>query len=340
MKTEELNEEEKKLLEEFRGKVSEFIPEKFFVDELIENKLGHIKMAFLRETINPFICRSTDAEASITFRLDAKRELIEVPARKFKSREKLLGLKICRKFGVVDNEVRYNLFKKRDYLANPNSVLFGDSVTQEREAAALPSRAIYDWAYSIRDYSEITDNLQHNALSESGTMWSEDPTNPGFRESLFTVQYVLPGTIFPHFITVDDITPELLFHLLFCVLKQTRYGAQDTTNAPNFSNEIVAIAYSDFEPPVNSLLIAKEYDLKETITESKVKECVFNKLESAYGNNNILRDGISKDKKLSDFINYISGLWGEKDQKTLKAIYKKACNDSIVYAQRLGIAKK
>src|SRR4030042_696936 len=100
-----------------------FIDEKWFVTDLKENRLGHIKLAFVREVINPLIVRSTDMEATVTLVTIDDREIVEIPPRKMKSREKLLGLMLCREFDVVDEKVRYNVFEGAEMLNNPNSAL-------------------------------------------------------------------------------------------------------------------------------------------------------------------------------------------------------------------------
>ena len=225
------------------------IPQEYFVDDLKQNTLGTIKIAVLREVIGNAIIRSNYPDETITFKLSEKKDVVEVPARKMKSREKLLGLKICRQFDVVDKDLRYNVIKKSNQLANPNSILFGDSVTESGDSVAITSRVIYDWAYSLRDVSEVTGTLQHNALSEGGTMWNEEEGK--LRQSLFQVQYVKPGTYLPHFLVVENVTPELLVHLLTCVMRQSRYFAQSTTNSPsNIKNHILGIGFSKFEQPL------------------------------------------------------------------------------------------
>lgn len=309
-------------------KLFQFIPEKYFVKSLKENRIGQIKLAFVRETINPLIIRSTDSEATITLvRVDG-RELVEIPPRKLKSREKLLGLMICREFDAVDESVRYNLFDGAKQLNNPNSIVFGDTSTKSGDTAGLVSRAIYDWAYSLRDVKDITDKLQHNALSEAGTMIDE--TTGEMRQSLFSTEYVLPSTFFPHFITVDNITPELFLHLLFCVLHQRRYGAQTTTNANNINNHLIAIGYSDFEKPINSFTISKNWDetnaksddkTNNLVTLSSVTNFVQERMTDFYKKNLVASE---TNKKISDFTKWVEDFWEDDEKTELKQIYASA----------------
>ncbi len=305
----------------------DIIPEKYFVNDLKENTLGTIKIALLREVIGNAIIRSNYPDETITLKLSDKKDIVEVPARKMKSREKLLGLKICRQFDVVDSSMRYNVIKKSEQLANPNSILFGDSVTESGDSVALTSRVLYDWAYSIRDISEITGTLQHNALSEGGTMWNEEEGK--LRQSLFQVQYVKPGTYLPHFLVVENVTPELFVHLLTCVMQQSRYFAQSTTNSPsNIKNHILGVGFSKFEQPINSYTITKNWKEDATVSLDAVTDVINNTMVDAYG------DNYKRGKYLTEFINE---LW--KDETALQANYKKAKQDCVQFLKDIKITK-
>jgi CRISPR-associated protein Csc2 len=307
-------------------KLFDIIPQNYFVDDLKQNTLGTIKIAVLREVIGNAIIRSNYPDETITFKLSDKKDIVEVPARKMKSREKLLGLKICREFNVVNKDLRYNVIKKSGHLANPNSILFGDSVTESGDSVAITSRVIYDWAYSLRDISELTGTLQHNALSEGGTMWNEEEGK--LRQSLFQVQYVKPGTFLPHFLVVENVTPELFVHLITCVMQETRYFAQSTTNSPsNVKNHILGVGFSKFEQPINSYTIAKDWK-EETVSLETVSDKINNTMVDAYGENYV------RGKHLTDFINE---LW--KDNNAVKAVYQKAQKDCIQFLKDIKITK-
>lgn len=306
----------------------DIIPQEYFVGNLKENTLGTIKIAVLREVIGNAIIRSNYPDETITFKLSETKDVVEVPARKMKSREKLLGLKICRQFGVVDKSLRYNVIKKSEQLANPNSILFGDSVTESGDSVAITSRVVYDWAYSIRDVSEVTATLQHNALSEGGTMWNEEEGK--LRQSLFQVQYVKPGTFLPHFLVVENVTPELFVHLMTCVMQQTRYFAQSNTNSPsNVKNHILGVGFSKFEQPVNSYTISRNWKEGEDVSLQSVTKTVNEVMKAAYGEANY-KDG----KELTDFVNH---LWNEG--KALEANYRKAQQDCKQFLKDIKITK-
>lgn len=209
-----------------------------------------------RQTIAPFINRSDTPDETITQMLNDGTEIVEVPARKFKSKEKLLAIRLCKLYGVIDPSYRYNAIQDKEHLKNPASVLFGDTVVESGRGnqAMFPSRALYSSSYSVRSKDMVTRRLTHNALSELGTMW--DPTEGKHRQSLFEMEYVVPRTVFPSFIVLKDPTPGFLY-LLLRSLSETTYGAQTSITGPNFSNRILAILASKYEPPVSSFTVVE-----------------------------------------------------------------------------------
>ncbi len=210
-----------------------------------------------RETIAPFINRSETPDETVTLTLADGTEVIEVPARKFKSKEKLFGIRLCKLYDAIDPSYEYNDIKKPKDLKNPVSVLFGDTVVEggRGNQAMFPSRVLYSSSYSIRNKVTLTRKLTHNALSSLGTMW--DREGGKFRQSLFNTEYVVPGTVFPSFLVLKDPTPEMLY-LLLRTLRETSYGAQTSVTGPNFSNRVLAILATKVEPPVSSYTIAEE----------------------------------------------------------------------------------
>lgn len=326
------------------------IKESYFVNQLIENKIGVIKLAFVREVISPMIIRNNAANEVNTFNAPDGRELVEIPARKLKSKEKRLGLMICRSKEVVDKGVRYNSIFDVKHLANPNSVLFGDSVTQS-DGGALVSRVVYDWAYSLRDVDTqtevITKELQHNSLSEDGTIIKDRDVNIKAKkdsgtkvasQSLHTVKYVMPGTLFPHFVTIDNTTPELLLHLLYCILNEHKYGAQTTTMGSNMNNHLVGIAFSDFEKPINSYTISKNWYAEESAKKEDKRLVAtvenlttFMKAEITKHYKNGFNDNVK------DIIDWLDEFW-EKEENT-KTVYTQAKKDAETYLTDLKMIK-
>ena len=270
--------------EEIREYIYSTFGERYFakgeedgVPAMAQNRRRVVSIFILRETIAPMIDRSDDPEASISFVIrmgpEQEKEVIEIPARKFKSKEKLMGLKLCRAFKVIDPQYEYNSVRSISYLANPNSVIFGDSVVEGGDAgqAMLPSRILYSSSYSIRGRSEITKQLTHNSLSEMGTMW--DRAKGENRTSLFNTEYIIPGVFFPSFITMINPTPESLVHVLLC-LKERSYGAQTSITGPNIKNSIIAIHSGEEELPITSYTVSRSFDVNGDQDPAKLKESI------------------------------------------------------------------
>jgi CRISPR-associated protein Csc2 len=291
-----------------------------------QNNAKRLVIAVLREVIAPFIDRSEDPEETISIRVNG-REIIEVPARKMKSKEKLAGLRLCRAYGVVDASYEYNDVKTLAEIANPNSVLFGDSIVGQSDVAMLPSRVKYSSSYSLRERVKLTTKLTHNALSEQGTMWNREDKK--FRQSLFSTEYILPGTLFPSFIVIDDPTPESLIHILMC-LRETRYGAQTSITGPNIKNTIVAILGCQNEPPVTSYTITKNHpELQES--KDLRTDVIKTIIQDLSGTNGKLLSG----KPLEDFLVEANKL----DGNSMKAIYARLKLDAVSLCKYAGFEK-
>jgi len=243
-----------------------------------------------RETIGPFVNRSTDPSDTIRYRDPEGRQLVRVPSRKFKSKEKLRGLEICRAYGLVDSDYEYNNVTRNELLNNPNSILFGDTNVQG-DAAGLPSKFIYGEGLSTDEVSVIAQPLTHNALSEEGTMW--DRSKGSFRTSLFETLSILPGAHIIQTITVDSPTPESLVHLLNC-LTATRYGAQTSVTGPNIRNKVIAILATREEPPVTAYTLNRDICLLSKNGEAeRAPTIVDNVVKNAFDNvigNKVLGD--------------------------------------------------
>ena len=299
--------------------IKETIGEKFFTDEddetrgipkLAQNNARRVVIGIVRETVGPFINRSSYPDETIGFKImdEEEREVVEVPARKFKSKEKLLALRYCKLYNtddlnIVDPNYRYNSLDNIEYLSNPVSVIFGDTVVKggsENEGKGmLPSRILYSSSYSIRDRSDITRRLTHNALSENGTMWDEKEGKN--RTSLFETEYVIPGVYFPSFLTLIDPTPESLF-LVLKSLKQNSYGASTAVTGSNIRNNIVFIAGCTNEPPLSSYLISRDWFKEDNplkVSKESITDVMIERENDLLAQNERLVSG----KGLIDFIN-------------------------------------
>ncbi len=174
--------------EEKRSEKGEVIP------PMAQNNAKRIVIGVVREVIAPLIDRSEDPEETINISLPDGRQVIEIPARKMKSKEKLLGLRMARAYGTVPAGYEYNAIRTTEMLRNPNRIVFGDSVV-DGDQAMFPARVRYSSSYSLRERSDLTQKLTHNALSEERTMW--DRTEGKHRTSLFSTDYIKPGTFVP-----------------------------------------------------------------------------------------------------------------------------------------------
>ena len=331
MSEEKFVEYDERVIEEVRQKLYEVIPKEYFQEKFSKRTPNYIKLLLVRETTGYLIIRSTEPDEVISTEIGDK-EVVVIPSRKLKAREKLTGVLLCRKFGVVHPDLEYNFIKQAIQLANPNSLVFGDSVTEEREAIGLPARVLYEWSYSLRPKNEIIEELTHNALSEEGTMW--DKERGMHRESLYDVQYVKPGVHFPQFIVFPDITPEGFLHVLISVMKTTRYGAQSNVMDANIKNHIVAIALDQFEPAISSYVLSKEWDT-ENVTLKNVKDHAVEKLQ-AYAK--VVKTDNEKEKPITQLMQQINSLLN--DESKLGEVYKKLLSDSIAYLIECKVIKE
>ena len=340
---------DEKIVNEVRKKIYEIVPKEYFQERFGKRTPNYIKLLLVRETTGYLIIRSTDPDEVISTEIGDK-EVVVIPSRKLKAREKLTGLILCRKFGVVHPTVEYNFIKKQEQLANPNSLVFGDSVTEEREAIGLPARVLYEWSYSLRPKNEIIDELTHNALSEEGTMWDKEKGT--HRESLYDVQYIKPGVYFPQFIVFPDITPEGFLHVLISVMKTTRYGAQSNVMDANMRNHIVAIALDEFEPAVSSYTLSRDWSGRVDKKKSELQEGERGQNDIELSLASIKAYTVEKLKEYSKIVKYdndgeqpiskliklINDLINDNDK--LKEIYKKLLNDSIAYLVECKVIKE
>ena len=257
-------------------------------DILYANILGHIKIAIVREVTNPLVIKNDESGLTIT-KINEDIHL-EIPARKFKAKEKLTGITLLRRLSkqsprdLIDKGYRYNAVEKNTMLRNINSLLFGDSCIKEGNVC-LKSRAIYDWGYSLRSIKEISQTLQHNALSETGTML-EDLESIKQRQSLFMTEYITPPVYFVTFITCFNINEIMLQHLLYCISFTYQYGGQSTVSLCNLRNHIIAVCYGLTEQPINSFVLASDkkflFDEVGTLNMDNLKSAVLNRLKTHY----------------------------------------------------------
>lgn len=255
-----MSEIKEKLVEEF-GENAFISKEKGDINPLLmKNEAKKLVFVLIRETIGPFIVRSDVPEETITTNIEG-RNVVEVPARKFKSREKMAGIRFLRLLKVMPESYIYNEVNNRNELKNPTSILMGDTIVKGNDAgkSMIPSRLIYSHSYSIRDKYQITEVLQHNQLGDNGTTIDSEGKN---KTGLFLTEYVKPGVFFPSFLVLQNPTPELFFHTVVS-LKASSYGAQTAITGSNIKNHIIGILSCKNEPPVTSYTISRDFKIED-----------------------------------------------------------------------------
>jgi len=307
------------------------------IPPMAQDNPRRIVLALVREIIGPFINRSEDPDETISIKIKGNRDVIEIPARKFKSKEKLLGIRLCKAFNTIDFDYEYNDIKNSEMLKNPNSALFGDTLVESGRGnqAMLPSRVLYSSSYSIRPRIDLTRKLTHNALSGQGTMW--DRNEGENRKSLFETEYIIPGAVFPSFITLKDPTPELLYHFIM-TLRETSYGAQTSITGSNVKNHIVAVLACGIEPPITSYTVSEHFsDRYKEINSSNVLKTVTDYIDEEF--RKYAKETQSKfldSSKTKEFVNSITSL----DEKNVSDIYAKLREDSELLWNYSGFSKK
>jgi CRISPR-associated protein Csc2 len=315
---------------EIGRKIMEYIGEEFFTTDekekipaLCQNNPKNVTLLVIRETIAPFINRSNSPDESVTFTMPDERRVIHVPARKFKSKEKIFGIKMLRYLGMIDSGYRYNELTLNTQMRNATSILMGDGVVkksseQKEDGIFVPARALYSDVYSIRDSEYITDKLTNNALNEMGTMYSRETGTT--RSSFFFTEFVVPGVFFPALITLKDPTPELLLHL-FVSLRGTAYGASTAITGPNFRNHVIGIVGSRVEPPVTSYSVSLKHppDNPSTINFDWLKGMILGDVSSSG------TDGmkIVPEENVKALVDYVKSL----DRQSLMEAYRVLNND-------------
>ena len=334
--------------EDFRERIWKYIGKEWFATEamdldgevlspLAQDMPRRLVVAILREAIGPIINRSEDPDETVSIKMPDGRDVIEIPARKFKSKEKLLGIRLCKAFSVIDPSYEYNDVKNGEMLRNPNSVLFGDTVVEAGRGnqAMFPSRVLYSSSYSIRKKIDITRKLTHNALSAQGTMWDRGTSR--HRQSLFETEYIMPGSIFPSFITLKDPTPEMFLHFMM-TLRETSYGAQTSITGSNVRNHVIAILACGVEPPISSYTVSEKVglNLKNPSSEELYKtlnDHILTEFENyVRQNSGVLVAG----NRMEELKSYIVSLKEEE----LSKIYKKLKEDSSSLWNYSGFGKK
>jgi hypothetical protein len=158
-------------------------------------------------------------------------------------------------------------------------------------------------------------------------MWDREEGK--HRTSLFSTEYIKPGTFFPSFLELDDPTPEALMHLLLC-LRETTYGAQTSITGPNMRNHIVAIMACAIEPPVSSYTIVESS--ADLLSDVNLVSLTTRMIESLGKYPGDLLTG----ERLTKLLAQVRGL----DEKTQEEAYKRLKEDAEAVWEYSGFGGK
>lgn len=313
---------------------------KYLTSGFNEQKIGVIKLVFVKKVIAPMVNRSDDSEDVITFRMPDQREVVAINSRKLKSKDKLFGLQLSRNNGGTLQDSKYNEMPEKKHISNINSILYGDTAVGDN-AAGLKARCYYDWAYSVKEQIMITEIFQHNSITESGGIVATQ--NVGKQKkgdlrknALFSTKYILPNSLFPHFITLTDCTEDMFTHALFTMLQSKAYGGQTTVQGNvTMENKLVAIIASKYEQPINSLVISQSYNHEDakSVTEDELQKRMFKLLVDQYGDESLIID-----EELSYIISEIENFY-KGDEDKVRKFYEQTKHDSEEYFKQIGYFK-
>lgn len=216
--------------------------------------LGCVSVVLLREAIAPVIFRN--AEAEITD-IDIGADLyVRAVPNKFKYAERARGLQILRHYGVGGKlpQNKTVLFKgqKPSAAFDLNTLVFGDSATQDNRVLPVKAAVCFSDALSILPKSMCVDDTFHNRAMEDGTLFdAEDKKNS---DNLFTRHFIKPGTLMVQTLsTKGRLLPPLgLKHLLLSIGLAGRYGGQTSLTGVNIRTHIVGIYGGRFEQAITS----------------------------------------------------------------------------------------
>jgi len=215
-----------------------------------------LKIGIVSTTTGYFIDRNNEATEITSEEFNGENRII-VPAAKWRGAERTFILSVLRKAGLVDPEYSRNMVKKKAQLSNPASLLWGDSSTgNSNEAAGIASRSFYDWSYSFEPKSEIILKLMHNTLGDDGSILKDDKEKSKVApNAIYNTNYIVPNVKFVRFITLENVSFEMLLLQLMAILGTTRYGARTAILGDNMHNQVVSISGAKGDKPITSYTI-------------------------------------------------------------------------------------
>ncbi len=259
--------------------------------DLGKNKGIFVKIGIVSETTGFLIIRNNEPTETTSEEFFGQERVV-IPGSKWRGAERTYALSVFRKYkGLIPEGYERNAIDKKDLLINnPLSALFGDSsIATGNEATSIASRIYYDWSYSYEPLGLITERITHNTLSESGTILMDDSGKTA-SNALYNTQYIKPGVKFVRFVTLENVSRELLDIAALTIIGTRRYGARTAIVGENVYNNIVAIGFSRGDRPVTSFTLLSEawekgvYDPQKQIIEA---------MKANYGENLLVGDELN-----------------------------------------------
>jgi len=289
--------------------------------DLGKNKGIFVKIGIVSETTSFLIIRNNDATETTSEEFFGQERVV-VPGSKWRGAERTYALSLLRKYnGLVPQEYERNAIEKKELLIrNPLSALYGDSsIGSGSEATSIASRIYYDWSYSFEPLGVITERFTHNTLSESGTILMEEQGKTA-SNALYNTQYIKPGVKFVRFVTLENVSKELLDLAILTIMGTRRYGARTAIVGENIYNNIIAIGFSKGDKPLTSYtLLSNAWSTNNYDPEKQIAQ----NMAEIYG------DYLLSGNDLKSYLSEVIKLKDDKDKLTqyANAIVKKMQND-------------
>ncbi len=292
--------------------IFELIPKEAFLDKnehsYTDNLAKHIRLGIVSETTNVFINRNNSPKGVTSYTF-ANKPRVMVPATKWKGAEQSNMVKLAREMDILPDGYQQNMIKNGQGLINPVSAIYGDTVTEDSSGAQLKGRVNYDWAFSHEPVGKISRRMQHNTLSEDGSIKkSEEGSTQVASSAIYNTQYVVPGVKFIRFISLENVTPEMFIFYLTNLLNTHRYGARTTITGDNMNNKLITVSWGQTEEPMSSYSVLKEI-WDEGTEEINHEEMVEEKTLELYGKDNTIYGG-----RIEDIKDISRGLLNDMDE--------------------------
>lgn len=267
--------------------LEEMIKKKYIAGSVNDIDLGKntgifVKIGIVSKTTSFLIVRNNEPTETTSEEFHGEERVV-IPGNKWRGAERSYILSQMRYVdGAIPRNYERNAVEIKSVLKNPVSLIFGDSSTGTgKNATSIASRNYYDWAYSFQPVAKITERLTHNSLSDSGTILHENSGDVK-RNAIYETQYVKPGCEFIRFITMENVSKEMLTLQLMTVIYTTRYGARTAILGDNVSNRVIGIGFSKGDKPITSYTVLNKCWEKETYEpETDVMEA----MGEVYGEN-------------------------------------------------------